>query len=130
MHMPLDGQLQRMVHIPGDLFSVNAVTAEHVPRLFARNERVVCHFVTPTGPMAVVLVGAMIVASIETPWAGLVAPTRKQVRTSHYGLAPACSLPRAMRWAGFAGFYRDCVVAQGPRPLARGSCGRFKRDDG
>ena len=69
--MPLDGQLQRMVHIPGDLFSVNAVTAEHVPRLFARNERVVCHFVTPTGPMAVVLVGAMIVASIETPWAGL-----------------------------------------------------------
>lgn len=94
VHMPLGGQLQRMVHIPGDLFSVNAVTAEHVPRLFARNERVVCHFVTPTGPMAVVLVGAMIVASIETPWAGLVAPTRKQVRTSHYGVAPSVQLAK------------------------------------
>lgn len=94
VHMPLAGSLERMVHIPGDLFSVNTVTAEHVPRLFARNERVVCHFTTQAGPMVVVLVGAMIVASVETPWAGVVAPTRKVIRTSHYGAAPAVSLAK------------------------------------
>lgn len=84
VHMPLAGTLTRMVHVPGELFSVNTVTAEEVPRLFARNERVVCHFNTQVGPMVVVLVGAMIVASIETPWAGLVAPQRRQIRTFEY----------------------------------------------
>ena len=85
VHIPLSGHLQTMVHIPGDLFSVNQTTADHVPRLFARNERVVCVFSTASGPMAVILVGAMIVASIETPWTGLVAPANKQVRSWHYG---------------------------------------------
>jgi phosphatidylserine decarboxylase len=74
VHMPVSGTLQEMVHIPGRLFSVNPLTARHVPRLFARNERVVCHFETEHGPMALVLVGAMIVASIETIWTGPVTP--------------------------------------------------------
>ncbi len=84
VHMPLTGELQTMVHVPGDLFSVNDTTANHVPRLFARNERVVAYFTTEHGPMAVILVGAMIVASIETTWAGLVTPMKKQVRTIDY----------------------------------------------
>jgi phosphatidylserine decarboxylase len=84
VHMPLSGTLTQMIHVPGDLFSVNDTTASHVPRLFARNERVVCLFDTEQGPMAVILVGAMIVASIETVWAGLVSPAGKQVRSWGY----------------------------------------------
>jgi len=74
VHMPYAGKLTKMISIPGDLFSVNTVTAENVPRLFARNERVVAIFETDIGPMAVVLVGAMIVAGIETVWDGELAP--------------------------------------------------------
>ena len=76
VHMPLQGQLQSSVYVPGDLFSVNAVTAASVHNLFARNERHISYFETPRGPMAMVLVGAMIVAGIETVWAGQVAPAR------------------------------------------------------
>lgn len=85
VHMPLGGTLREMVYVPGKLFSVNQTTAEQVPELFARNERVVCLFDTPAGPMAVVLVGAMIVASVETVWAGLVAPPQRQLRSQTYG---------------------------------------------
>jgi len=74
VHMPLAGRLTATCYIPGKLFSVNQVTAENVPRLFARNERLVCYFDTAAGPMAMVLVGAMIVAGIETVWSGQVAP--------------------------------------------------------
>jgi phosphatidylserine decarboxylase len=74
IHMPMAGQLREMVHVPGRLFSVNPATAASVPNLFARNERVVCMFETAAGPMALVLVGAMIVGSVETPWAGVVKP--------------------------------------------------------
>ncbi|EAZ99278.1 archaetidylserine decarboxylase [Marinobacter sp. ELB17] len=74
IHMPMAGQLREMVHVPGRLFSVNPATAAIIPNLFARNERVVCMFDTATGPMALVLVGAMIVGSVETPWAGVVKP--------------------------------------------------------
>ena len=84
VHMPLDGTLKTMIHVPGDLFSVNETTANNVPRLFARNERVVALFETAHGPMAVILVGAMIVASIETVWAGLVTPKKKHIQTTHY----------------------------------------------
>lgn len=76
VHMPLHGQLQSSVYVPGELFSVNAVTAASVHDLFARNERHISYFETPRGPMAMVLVGAMIVAGIETVWAGQVAPAR------------------------------------------------------
>jgi len=84
LHMPIDGTLISMRHVPGELFSVNPATTSAVPRLFARNERLVCMFDTPAGPMAMVLVGAMIVASIETVWSGLVAPAGKEVSTTNY----------------------------------------------
>lgn len=84
VHMPYTGTLREMIHVPGDLFSVNTRTAANVPRLFARNERVVAIFDTDIGPMAVVLVGAMIVASIETVWAGRVAPAKRQIRVTDY----------------------------------------------
>lgn len=90
VHMPFAGTLTKMTHVPGELFSVNTVTAAEVPRLFARNERVVCHFDTCAGPMVVVLVGAMIVASIETVWAGLVTPIKRRIRTTEYDAAPGC----------------------------------------
>jgi phosphatidylserine decarboxylase len=84
VHMPYGGTLERMLHVPGKLFSVNDITAANVPRLFARNERVVCLFSTDIGPMAVVLVGAMIVASIETCWAGLITPIKQKIRHWDY----------------------------------------------
>lgn len=68
IHMPVDGKLTDSLHIPGDLFSVNPLTAQNVPGLFARNERVVTLFDTPAGKVALVLIGATIVASIETVW--------------------------------------------------------------
>jgi len=74
VHMPMTGSLRGLRYIPGKLFSVNQVTAEGVPGLFARNERLACLFDTEHGPMAMVLVGAMIVAGIETVWTGPVAP--------------------------------------------------------
>jgi phosphatidylserine decarboxylase len=76
VHMPCDGTLRRMDHVPGELFSVNPTTAAAVPALFARNERVVCRFDTARGPLALVLVGATIVGSMATVWHGLVNPPR------------------------------------------------------
>jgi len=70
VHMPLAGTLRRACFIPGDLFSVNESTAASVPNLFARNERIACVFDTATGPMAVVLVGALVVGSMSLAWAG------------------------------------------------------------
>jgi phosphatidylserine decarboxylase len=85
LHMPLDGTLKEMTHVPGKLFSVNAATTANVPNLFARNERVIALFDTEVGPMALVLVGAIFVASIETVWHGVVTPpTSTTVRTWHY----------------------------------------------
>ena len=80
VHMPVGGTLTSMVYVPGRLFSVNAATTHHVPNLFARNERLVCHFDTEHGPMVMVLVGAMIVAAIETVWAGQVTPLSGEVQ--------------------------------------------------
>lgn len=74
LHMPIAGTLREMIYVPGELFSVNPLTAANVPGLFARNERVVAIFDTEVGPMSMVLVGATIVASIETVWAGTVTP--------------------------------------------------------
>ena len=86
--MPLDGTLTATTYIPGKLFSVNAATAAQVPRLCARNERLVCHFDTPAGPMALVMVGAMIVAGIETVWGGQVAPPPRTPVTQSYTGTP------------------------------------------
>ncbi|MFC3123328.1 archaetidylserine decarboxylase [Agaribacter flavus] len=74
IHMPISGQLTDTLHVPGELFSVNPLTAQNVPGLFARNERVVALFDTPAGKVAMVLVGATVVASIETVWQGTVSP--------------------------------------------------------
>jgi phosphatidylserine decarboxylase len=86
IHMPCDGTLLRMIHVPGSLFSVNPVTARGVPRLFARNERVVCVFESGVfGVFVVTLVGATIVGSMATVWHGVVNPPRvRRVREWHY----------------------------------------------
>ncbi|MBX3606241.1 MAG: phosphatidylserine decarboxylase [Piscinibacter sp.] len=76
IHMPCDGELTRMIHVPGALFSVNPTTARGVPGLFARNERVVCVFESPHGPFVLALVGATIVGSMATVWHGVVNPPR------------------------------------------------------
>jgi phosphatidylserine decarboxylase len=76
IHMPRAGKLLRMMHVPGDLFSVNPATARGVPGLFARNERVVCVFDSDVGPWVLVLVGATIVGSMATVWHGVVNPPR------------------------------------------------------
>lgn len=74
MHMPLSGTLRRTIHVPGELFSVNTATAQGVPDLFARNERVICDFQSSQGRFAMVFVGALFVGSIETTWAGEINP--------------------------------------------------------
>ena len=76
IHMPVDGRLRRMIHVPGELFSVNPATARGVPGLFARNERVVCVFDAEFGSFVLTLVGATIVGSMATVWHGTVNPPR------------------------------------------------------
>jgi phosphatidylserine decarboxylase len=85
IHMPCRGRLTHMIHVPGRLFSVSPLTTRVIPRLFARNERVVCRFETDTGPLALVLVGAINVASIETVWAGVITPPLgRRIRRQEY----------------------------------------------
>ncbi len=92
IHMPCDGELKRMLHVPGELFSVNPATARGVPGLFARNERLVCVFESARGPFVMVLVGATIVGSIVTVWQGRVnsprLARRARLRDWHYGDRP------------------------------------------
>ena len=85
VHMPCDATLRKMVYVPGELFSVNPFLAEHVPTLFARNERLICEFETEFGPMVQILVGATVTASMSTVWAGVVNPPRPdEVVEYHY----------------------------------------------
>jgi phosphatidylserine decarboxylase len=96
VHMPLAGVLRQTIYVPGKLFSVNQLTSERVDQLFARNERLVCIFDTDHGPMAVVLVGAMIVAGIDTVWAGQAAPSSSGRMTSDFSRqSPPVQLARA-----------------------------------
>ena len=76
IHMPCDGNLKSMTYVPGDLFSVNPTTAQGVPGLFARNERVICEFDSAHGSFVLILVGATIVGSMATIWHGIVNPPR------------------------------------------------------
>ena len=103
VHMPCAGVLREMIYVPGDLFSVNPLTAANVPNLFARNERVICVFDTDIGPMVQILVGATIVGSIETVWAGTVTPPREGIikRWTYpaAGEEGAIALEKAPRWA-------------------------------
>ncbi len=86
IHMPCDGKLTDMVYVPGRLFSVAPHTVNTVPRLFARNERVVCRFETDQGPMIMILVGAVNVSAIDTVWAGQITPpSRGKITHSGYG---------------------------------------------
>jgi phosphatidylserine decarboxylase len=115
IHMPLDGVLRTMIYVPGELFSVNPLTAERVPELFARNERVVCIFDTAAGPMALVLVGATIVASIETVWAGTITPpVGKRVQRWDYDPATAPRLAKGEEMGRFKlGSTVVCLFAPG-----------------
>ncbi len=85
LHMPTDTRLHKMIYVPGRLFSVAPWTVRAIPGIFARNERVVCFFSTHAGPMAMILVGAINVAAIETVWSGLVTPPKgKEVSEFDY----------------------------------------------
>ncbi len=102
IHMPCAGTLRRMVYVPGALFSVNPTTARGVPGLFARNERVVCHFDTARGPLAMVLVGATIVGSMATVWHGVVNPPRHgEIRTWDYSADEAVELAQGEEMGRF-----------------------------
>lgn len=117
IHMPAAGELRRMVHVPGDLFSVNPVTARGVPGLFARNERVVCLFEGEAGPFVMVLVGATIVGSMATVWHGVVNPPRSGT-LRHWDYAPG--QVRLARGAEMGRFLLGSTVVMllPPGPLA------------
>ena len=117
VHMPLTGTLRTMIHVPGKLFSVNPLTVSKVPNLFARNERVICVFDTHAGPMAVVLVGAMIVASITTVWAGSIQSSGSDVTTVHYETGKnALKLARGVELGRF-GLGSTVIVVFGARAI-------------
>ncbi len=85
VHMPLTGRLLSTLHVPGRLFSVAPLAVQSIPRLFARNERLVCHFEGEHGPFAVVLVGALLVSSVSTVWGDLeIPPYASSIRTQDY----------------------------------------------
>ena len=84
VHCPMAAELKHMVHVPGRLFSVNKSTTTSIPAVFARNERVIMHFKGEHGPFSMVLVGAMLVASVETPFAGVITPPGRGVMEWNY----------------------------------------------
>ena len=102
VHMPCNATLRKMIYVPGDLFSVNPFLAEHVPNLFARNERVICVFDTAFGPMAQILVGATITASMSTVWAGVINPPRTgEVKVWTYQGDSAIKLTKGQEMGAF-----------------------------
>ena len=102
IHMPLSGRLREMVHVPGRLFSVSPSTTRSVAGLFARNERVIAGFSTDAGPMAMILVGAIFVSSMETVWAGTITPPRgKHLRQWSYDTQEPICLDRAEEMGRF-----------------------------
>jgi phosphatidylserine decarboxylase len=94
VHMPASGTLREMIYVPGRLFSVNQATTRQIPDLFARNERAVCVFDSDHGPFVVILVGAMIVAGIETVFAGQVTPLARTVTRTRYPARDAIHLEK------------------------------------
>jgi phosphatidylserine decarboxylase len=107
VHMPLDGTLQSVRYLPGELFSVNRATAALVPRLFARNERVVCRFATEAGPLAVVFVGALNVGSIGLVGYGDLTPRRPRRAAS---LPPPSPAPHFLKGAELGRFNMGSTV--------------------
>jgi phosphatidylserine decarboxylase len=102
VHMPIAGALKKTIYIPGKLFSVNQTTADAVPGLFAKNERLVCFFETELGPVAIVMVGAMIVAGIETVWAGAACPNNHGIaETLYLNHSPPIQLSKGVEMGRF-----------------------------
>ena len=92
IHMPISGRLLEMTHVPGRLFSVSPATTRTIPRLFSRNERIVNIFQTDAGPVALIMVGVIFVASMDTVWAGTVAPLSRRISHWRYGEAALTSV--------------------------------------
>ena len=117
IHMPCAGRLTQMIHVPGDLFSVNPATAQAVPGLFARNEGVVCVFEGEAGPFVMVLVGAAIVGSMATVWHGVVNPPRPgRIRQWRYGAETPVVLARGAEMGRFL-LGSTVVMVLPPGPL-------------
>ena len=117
VHMPWSGRLMRTVHVPGRLFSVGPAAVARVPRLFARNERLVCHFATDFGPMAVVMVGALLVSGVETVWRGEEIPAYgDRVTARDYVGGPTVELARFEEMARFN--YGSTVIVLLPPGVA------------
>ncbi len=108
VHMPATGVLREMIHVPGRLFSVNDVTTRLLPRLFARNERVVNLFLSDFGPFASILVGAIFVSSIDTVWAGTITPRR--LAPTHWRYREPSQPPRLERGAEMGRFNMGSTV--------------------
>jgi phosphatidylserine decarboxylase len=85
IHMPITGTLKKMIHVPGRLFSVSPSTTQNIPRLFSRNERIVNLFETDAGPVAIIMVGAIFVSSMDTVWAGTITPKSRRASCWEYG---------------------------------------------
>ena len=116
VHMPWTGKLLSTTHVPGRLFSVGPAAVQHVPRLFARNERLACHFETDFGPMAVVMVGAMLVSGVETTWSGEEIPAYGHRVVSRDWRAEDITIERFEEMARFN--YGSTVIVLVPGGLA------------
>ncbi|KGM57182.1 phosphatidylserine decarboxylase [Lysobacter arseniciresistens ZS79] len=121
VHMPWTGTLRETVHVPGRLFSVGPAAVRHVPRLFARNERLVCHFDTDFGPMAVVMVGALLVSGVETVWAGEEIPAYGSRVTTRDYRGEGITIERFEEMARFN--YGSTVIVLLPAGVAELSAG-------
>lgn len=116
VHMPWTGRLRETVHVPGRLFSVGTAAVAHVPRLFARNERLVCHFDTDFGTMAMVMVGALLVSGVETVWSGEEIPAYGDRINRKDWRAENITLDRFAEMARFN--YGSTVIVLLPRGVA------------
>lgn len=116
VHMPWTGTLRETVHVPGRLFSVGPDAVRSVPRLFARNERLVCHFDTDFGPMALVMVGALLVSGVETVWSGIEIPAYGDRITTRDYRGKGITLPRFAEMARFN--YGSTVIVLLPKGVA------------
>jgi phosphatidylserine decarboxylase len=116
VHMPWAGTLRETVHVPGRLFSVGPDAVRNVPRLFARNERLVCHFDTEFGPMAMVMVGALLVSGVETVWSGVEIPRYGDIVTTKDYRGETVTLERFAEMARFN--YGSTVIVLLPPGVA------------
>jgi phosphatidylserine decarboxylase len=115
VHMPVEGELERSIHVPGRLFPVAPFSVRGVPKLFLRNERVINHFHTPAGPLALVLVGALNVGAIETVWSGPPAPAARRRLTSRDFEPGEVRLDRGDEMGRF-NLGSTVILIFGPRP--------------